>query len=224
MLVLMLVVAHRSPRSATACRAAADAGATVFEIDVQIWHGKLVVSHYLPVGGTPFRRDGWRFAVGWSERREPPLERVASVVPDQHTVLLDLKENEPGRRRALVEAIVDTLPNSGRYIACSPLVDDINALREKGFRTWRTIGDQGALNAVFDVGELADEAVTVDHRLLSQGSVERLHRHTSTVVAWTVNDVGRLLTLRGWGVDGVTTDRIEVMRAAQDGNNSSSGC
>jgi len=209
----MLVVAHRAPRSAEVCRTVADAGATVFEIDVQVWHGQLVVSHYLPLRGSRLRHDGWRFAVGWSERREPLLAGVANCVPADAAILLDLKETQVGRRDALVAAIIETLPNSGRYIACSPLGDDLDALRDKGFRTWRTIGGRSELKAVLNGGELADDAVTVDHRLLSQALVERLHAYTATVVAWTVNDVKRAAALREWGVDGVTTDRVEVMRA-----------
>ncbi len=211
----MLLVAHRSPRSAAACRAVAAAGATVFEIDVQVHGGRLVVSHYLPILGTPFRRDGWRVVRGWSPRREPPLADVAELVPPDHVVLLDLKEEEPGRRAELLVAIVATVPASRRYLACTAIVDDLEALREKGFHTWRTIGDQGQLDAALAGGKVADEAVTVNHKLLSRDVVDRLHSLTGTVVAWTVNDVQRARWLRDIGVDGVTTDRADVMRAVR---------
>lgn len=209
----MLLVAHRSPRTAAECRAAADAGAQVFEIDVQVWAGQLVVSHYLPVLGTGFRRDGWRVVRGWNPRLEPPLADLAELVPPDRVVLLDLKEEEPGRRADLLASIVATLPSSNRYVACTSVVEDLNALRSKGFHTWRTIGDQRQLDAVLNGDAVADDAVTVKHRLLSRAVVERLHALTNTVVAWTVNDVARARWLRDIGVDGVTTDSADVMRA-----------
>ena len=147
----MLLVAHRSPRTAAECRAAADAGAQVFEIDVQVWAGQLVVSHYLPVLGTGFRRDGWRVVRGWNPRLEPPLADLAELVPPDRVVLLDLKEEEPGRRADLLASIVATLPSSNRYVACTSVVEDLNALRSKGFHTWRTIGDQRQLDAVLEL-------------------------------------------------------------------------
>jgi glycerophosphoryl diester phosphodiesterase len=209
----MLVVAHRAPRSAAACRAIADAGATVFEIDVQIWHGRLVVSHYLPLLGSRLRHDGWRLAVGWRQRREPPLAQAADLVPADGTILLDLKETQAGRREALVAAIIDTLPNSSRYIACSPFADDLDALHAKGFSTWRTVDDEAQLQSALAAGDVADDVVTADHRLLSAAVIARLHAHLTTVVAWTINDVERVISLRECGLDGVTTDSLAVMRA-----------
>jgi hypothetical protein len=209
----MLIVAHRSPRTEAQCRAVADAGATVFEIDVQVWHGRLVVSHYLPVLGTAVRRDGWRFVRGWNERREPLLAHVAAVLPPDRVVLLDVKETEPGRRAELLAAVAVTLPSSGRFLACTPIADDLEVLRDKGFSTWRTIGDRRQLDAVLAGDRLADDAVTVNHKLLSRAVADRLHALTPTVVAWTVNDTGRALWLRDNGVDGVTTDSPDVMRA-----------
>jgi glycerophosphoryl diester phosphodiesterase len=211
----VLLVAHRSPRSAAACLALAEAGATVFEIDVQVWRGCLVVSHYLPLLGTGFRRDRWRVVRGWSPRHEPPLADVADLVPPDRVVLLDLKEEDRGRRAELIAEIVATLPTSGRYLACTSILEDLDALRDKGFRTWRTIGDQRQLAAVLAAGAIDDDAVTVNHQLLSRDVVDRLHFLTGTVVAWTVNDVRRARWLRDVGVDGVTTDSVEVMRAVR---------
>jgi hypothetical protein len=208
----MLLVAHRSPGTLAQCRAVADAGATVFEVDVQIWRGRLVVSHYLPVLRTAVRRDGWRFVRGWHERREPLLAHVAALVPPDRVVLLDLKETELGRRAELLAAVAATLPSSGRYLACTPIADDLEVLRDKGFSTWRTIGDRRQLDAVLAGERLADDAVTVNHKLLSRAVVDRLHVLSNTVVAWTVNDVRRAVWLRDNGVDGVTTDSTDVMR------------
>jgi glycerophosphoryl diester phosphodiesterase family protein len=209
----VLLVAHRSPRTRAGCLSAAEAGATVFEVDVQIWHGRLVVSHYLPLLRSGFRRDGWRVVRSWNARREPPLADVAELVPPDGVVLLDLKEQDRGRRADLLAAIVATLPASGRYLCCTSIVEDLNVLRDKGFRTWRTVGDQRQLAAVLAAGAVADEAVTVNHKLLSGDVVDRLHSLTDIVVAWTVNNVQRALSLRDIGVEGVTTDSLDVMRA-----------
>ncbi len=54
----------------------------------------------------------------------------------------------------------------------------------------------------------------VDHRHLDAATVSRLHDAGFAILAYTVNDLARLNTLLGWGVDAICTDRIDLIRAA----------
>jgi glycerophosphoryl diester phosphodiesterase len=210
----VLVVAHRTPSSRSACERLAAAGAQVFEADVQIdAHDRIVVSHFLPFGRYGLvQRDNWRLRWHSAAARDPQLLAVAAIVPDQCLVLLDLKEKATDRRARLVSAIAGSLADRTRFRVCGPCADDLAQLRDAGFRTWRTVGDRRELATVLAEGRLADDAVTVRQSLLDAHVVDRLHEAVPAVVAWTVNDRGRAGQLRGLRVDGVTTDRVAIMR------------
>lgn len=209
----MLLVAHRTPATRAACAQVAAAGARVFEADVQVdEQDRVVVSHYLEFG--PFlHRDNWRIRWHTGATRDPRLPDVVARVPEDCLVLLDLKETRPHRRARLVSALVESLPDPSRYRVCGHLADDLDVVRNAGFRTWRTARSGRELAELLADGRLPDEAVSIRHSLLGSRVVDQLHERTPTVVAWTVNDVSRAHRLSAMGVDGVTTDRTAVLHA-----------
>jgi glycerophosphoryl diester phosphodiesterase len=58
---------------------------------------------------------------------------------------------------------------------------------------------------------LPDDAVSIRQTLLSREIVAALHERVPSVVAWTVNRAARARQLAGYGVDGITSDRIPVL-------------
>lgn len=214
----MLLVAHRTPASAARCAHLAAAGARVFEVDVQLRGGHVAVSHYLPLAAAGrLQRDNWRLRWHTRGSRDPALADVDALVPPGCTVLLDVKETAAPRRRELLAALADSLPDRGRYVLCSPLPDDLERARGAGFATWRTVRDRRELAATLaeaaTTDRLPDAAVTIRHSLLDAPTAGRLADLVDTVVAWTVNDPRRARALRRLGVGGVTTDRAAVLHA-----------
>lgn len=213
----MLLVAHRTPESASGCAALAAAGAHYFELDVQVSGERLVVSHFLPV----FRRRGWLENDNWKVRRssaavgDQSVSDVAQLVPDDRGILLDLKEVEPRRRVELNRLVAAELIDRTRFRVSSRSSHDLAELAAAGFRTWRTIGSRRDLEATLSDGLHHEEAVTVRHRLLTPSTIGRLHGLVPVVVAWTVNDVARARWLRDHGVDGLTTDNRNVLVRAR---------
>jgi glycerophosphoryl diester phosphodiesterase len=55
-------------------------------------------------------------------------------------------------------------------------------------------------------------ALDANHRVLDAGTVERARDARLRVLTYTVDDPTRVRTLRGWGVDTVITDAVDVMR------------
>lgn len=216
----MLIVAHRTPTTAAGCAALAAAGAHAFELDVQLRGTRLVVSHYLPFLGVRgwLEHDNGRFRWRSGPPRDPALLDIVALIPPQCLILLDPKETEPCRRRALHEALVAALPERDRLRVSTDRADDLERYRAAGFQTWRTIKTGRALGHVISSGPVPDAGVSVRHTLLDAASVERLHGVTDTVVAWTVRNVARAARLREFGVDGITTDSRGVMTrlAGQD--------
>ena len=208
-----LVVAHRTPPTAAACDELAAAGAQIFEIDVQLRHDELAVSHYLPAHGTRGRleHDMFRFRRTPAQLSDPRFADAAAVVPADRTVLVDPKETDPARRRELTaRLIIDLIPRE-RYIVSTPNPEALDELRAHGIRTWRTVRNPRELRAVLRSGRIEDEAVTVRHILLRPAVVEKLHAVAPAIVAWTVNSLPRIRQLQTWGVDGITTDTGHLM-------------
>lgn len=54
-------------------------------------------------------------------------------------------------------------------------------------------------------------ALDVDQSLLTRERVVELHAAGVPVITWTVNDPARAAELLSWGVDGVTTDAIDLI-------------
>ncbi len=211
----MLAIAHRTPATRERCAALGAAGATVFEIDVQTFGEELVVSHYLPLHPLlpRVRRDRARFTVRKRGRMEVALAATVDALPAGAEVLLDLKADRGPAAHALVERIVAGGPDPARCYASTKGWDTLPALAAAGYRTWRTIADPGTLTAALALPEIPDHAVTVRHTLLTAEVVTALRERGPRVMTWTVNDVGRARELMALGVDGITTDSPDVLRA-----------
>lgn len=211
----MILVAHRTPATAQGCARLADAGATVFETDVQLAGGTLVVSHFMAVRWTRglVRRDNGRFRLRNGPPFDPTLADALERIPAHCRVLLDPKETRPDRRRRLIRALADALPDRARFVVSTSDLEDLVAFRDAGFETWRTLKQPDEVRRATAGEPLAERGASVRHTALDADGIAGLHRVTDAVVAWTVNDVHRAQELRDLGVDGITTDRPEVMAA-----------
>ncbi len=210
----MLAIAHRTPAAPTGIAALAAAGATVFEIDVQEIGGELVCSHFLPVSPLlpRLRRDRVRFTVRRRGPSEVALAATVAALPPEAEVLIDLKVDRGAAAHALVERLVEVGPDPARCHASTKGWETLSALAAGGYRTWRTIGDPAALRAALELDRIPDYAVTVKHGLLTAEVLAALRDRVDRVMCWTVNDVARARTLIDLGVDGITSDSLDVLR------------
>jgi glycerophosphoryl diester phosphodiesterase len=217
------VIAHRgqtgryAENTLNAFGAAIAAGADAIELDVHASADNILVVHHDPVlrsgsggPGTPIRtlsvaRMHNEMAIGKSV---PTLEEVLQMVAG--TVKLYVEVKAPGIEALVCDAlrgaeswcalhsfdhrIVATVrelaPTISRgVLLCSYLVDSIAPLRDTSAR---------------DLWEQYD--------LIDAELVRRVHDYGGRVIAWTVNDTDDAQTLIAWGVDGICTDRCDVMR------------
>lgn len=210
----MLAIAHRAPGTAQGCLRLAELGVRVFEIDLQVLGGEVVVSHYLPVHPRlPLvRRDRRSLTIRPRLPREIGLAAAVAAVPDEVELLLDLKNDHGARAAELAGLVAESGVDPARCHISTKGWQVLPMLRERGFRTWRSVGDAGALAAIRAGLPLPDHAVTVRHSLLTAAVVAELRAAGVQVMAWTVNDLPRARVLAGYGVDGITSDLPQVLR------------
>lgn len=208
----MQAIAHRAPATVAECERLIQLGVSVFEIDVQLLDGELVVSHFLPVRGVPrLRRDRYTLTMARRSASEIALAGAVASIPRRAFVLLDLKVDRGEPALELAQQVAAAGLEASRCHVSSKGWASLELLRKRGFRTWRTVSDAAALTAAFRDGKVADHAYTVRHTLLNAEIVEALHRLAPRVMAWTVNSDRRVLRLADFGVDGVTSDSPRVL-------------
>ncbi len=205
------------PADAAAANALAGAGAETFELDVHLPgdDGPAVVTHFRPLGppAAGLFRDGWRLRrAGSSLSLGPTLSQALALLPTGCEALLDIKG--PIRdAEAAARALVAGVDQPQRTSICGNAGPVAAAARRAGMRVWRSVGSPAELDAALQSVGPAPWAVTVRHTMLTPAVLAALRRRVPRVLAWTVNSVDRALVLAAWGVDGVTTDRAQVMTA-----------
>lgn len=215
---MALSVAHRTPDDPVGVAALVAAGANVFEVDVRLLRGALLVTHFQPVlrGVALVQRDNWRLRLGAPPA--PVLADVVAHVPEHCEVMVDLKDDRGPLAVALAEALAAQAGDTARLHASSKHWGSLDVLAQRGWRTWRTADTPARLAELRAAGLQSAWAATVRHSLLRPpGVAERLVEQCGRVLAWTVNDPGAAEQLLGRGVCGVTTDSPAVHRVVAAG-------
>lgn len=206
-------VAHRTPLTADACAQLHAAGASAFEVDVQLSSRGVVVSHFLPF--TPWaEHDNWRFRRPAGLAQDPLLGEVVALLPATAQLLIDPKERAAGRRDELRARVLEEI-SVERCVVSTDDPADLDGWSRAGARTWRTARDRASLRRLL-TDSFTYDGVSVRHTLLDDGALVELRRLTPCVVAWTVNRPARARQLLDRGVAGVTTDRREVLSLVRD--------
>ncbi len=210
-----LAIAHRAGNHPTRASVACEAGADIVELDVWRYRGRLEVRHTKTIWGIPLLWDRWSVELGWRPRLF--LDNALAAIPSGTGVMLDLKGRAPELPGDILRAL-DRSPRRGTVAICSQnwaLVD--------------TFADHPQIIAIHSVGRArklpslfrhlrtrepaGGAAISIHQRLLTEESVRSLKTIASTIITWPINDVERAHELAEWGVDGMISDEIEVLRA-----------
>ena len=179
------------------------------------YRGRLEVRHTKTIRGIPLLWDRWSLEPGWRPRLS--LDDALAAIPSGTGVMLDLKGHAPQLPADILRTL-DRSPRSGTVAICSQnwaLVD--------------TFADHAEIIAIHSVGRArkvplllrhlrtrepaGDAAISIHQRLLTEESVRSLKKVASTIITWPINDVARARELAAWGVDGMISDEVELVRA-----------
>jgi glycerophosphoryl diester phosphodiesterase len=214
-----MLIAHRGGNTRPALGAAVAAGVDWLETDVWWHYGRVVARHDAAV---------WRLPVTYSRRRVG-LGPVRPVTLDQLLdalegtgvrLLLDLKGTSPLLPGALVDGLQRRNALS-RAALCGQEWDPLDAARERepGLQVFFSLGRPEHMPAYLrrlDEGT-APPLISIRHSMLNPDRVEELHAKGVTMIAWTVNDPARAADLVAWGVDGITSDSLRLLRGLRPG-------
>ena len=191
---MTLVIAHRGAswelpeNTLAAFERAIELGADFVELDVHAaGDGSLVVCHDRPRGS------------------EPRLEEAIELLRGRIGIMCELKSPWRYRRHDVVRRVVRILPADAIVVSF-----ERRALETvRGRRTWQHVGYgvsiRRAARYAWGIG-FHDPRVT--RRALAKGRALGL-----ATTVYTVNDAARMRALAQLGVDGVFTDRPDLLRA-----------
>lgn len=209
-----LLIAHRAANDTSLLAPALEAGADYAEADAWFYEGRVEIRHEKTMGPVPLRWDRWKL-----ERRGPPRLELADLLgamPEGLGLMLDLK----GRDRRLPGAVLRTLDMAG---FAGPLI--MSARRPEllpepgkaGIPVFPSAGSERDLAALEGrVRRTQWAGIGMHMQLLDPGRVTRLRRLAPRVLTWPVNSIADAERMARLGVDGLISDRLDVIRAMRE--------
>ncbi len=200
------------------------------ELDVQEGaDGRILVAHdsdFMKVAGDPLKvweatpeslRDldiGSWFGPGFAAERTPTLREALELARGRARVLIELKYY--GHQDRLEERVIDVvegLDMSDQVAVMSLKLDGVRALGELR-PDWRA----GLLNtaALGDLTQLDLDFLALNSAATTRRMVRQAHRHGVDVYVWTVNDPVQMSIMLSRGVDGIITDRPNLVRRVME--------
>ncbi|MFF7329346.1 glycerophosphodiester phosphodiesterase [Streptomyces sp. NPDC090306] len=171
------------------------------------------------------------FGAAYAGTRVPTLDQYADRVEENHqNLLLEIKNPElyPGIEQQILKTLgdrgwLDADHLADRLIVQSFSADSLCAVHD--LEPSVTTGYLGT-PAASDLPRYARcaDLINPDHEHLTASyvsavhAVDGAHGQPLRVFAWTVDDAARARTLAGFGVDGIITDRPDVVRDALTGS------
>ena len=206
-----LAIAHRYGNEPDQLAPAVNAGADLIELDLWPYRGRLEVRHLKTMGPVPllWDRKPYRLVSARAPRLELP--ELLSAHGDGE-LMLDLKGRNTAGATQVREELRRALPGAP-YTVCSQSWQLLDAFHdEPGVRVIHSIGSERRMRAVLQRFPARAEAVGANVRLLTADRVKRLLERVPLVLTWRINDVDTLDRVLDWGVNGVITDSLDIVR------------
>ena len=210
------LIAHGGGNGSGPVRDALASRAPVIEVDLWLHRGRLEARHERRVPGPlPLLYEFWYLTPAPS----PPyyLEDLLLACEGRASVLLDLK-NGLGEMPALLRRVLGAFGRGVQVVASSqnwPLLREAKvACPQLDLYYSIDTPDQFDLFQSVMLHDPLPAGVSCRHSLLDRRVVRDFHDAGLAVLAWTVDDGERARDLVRWGVDAITTNRIEEIRAA----------
>jgi glycerophosphoryl diester phosphodiesterase len=209
------IIAHGGGNTLDRAREFLLHGADYLEVDLWVHEGRFEARHERRLRWLPLLFEKWYLRrvpsarYGLRELLEETAGRGAGI-------FLDLKNGGSGAAK-LLRRMLSLNPHPERIVASSQQWATLRAIRESvpGVDAFYSIDVRAKLDLFMSVADrdTRPRGISCRHSLLSERVVRTLHDRGILVVAWTVDDMERAHELVSWGVDGLTTHKVDEMRA-----------
>jgi glycerophosphoryl diester phosphodiesterase len=209
------IIAHGGGNAIARAHEFIEKGADYLEVDLWMHRGRFEARHERRMRWLPVLFEKWYL------QRVPSalygLEELLAETADHSAgIFLDIKNGGAGAA-ALLRRILSANPHPQRIVASSQQWRALRSMREltPEVDAFYSIDVRAKLDLFLSVVErdMRPRGVSCKHTLLDRRTVRSLHDRGLLVVAWTVDDLDRARDLVSWGVDGLTTHKVEEMRA-----------
>jgi glycerophosphoryl diester phosphodiesterase len=202
------------------------------ETDIRFQDDKMVVRHERKLGPLPILIDEksslglksehrlrlplWRWYMAL-QRNPLALQEVLAKAKDKRGLLLDLKGKYGDREEALAQALAEMLERMGmeeQATICGQNWSLLGHLRAAAphLKVHYSIGSADQLKAF--QATLEDDPIRricLNQSLIERPLIERLKGLGMTIYTWTVDDLWRAHELLELGVDGITSNSLEML-------------
>ena len=211
-----LAIAHRAGNSFALAQTAIAAGADMLETDVWPFRDLLEIRHARRIWLLPLLWDHNRPVPAWKHRLE--LGQILERLPIETRIFLDLKGTGASLGERVAE-LVEKMQPERKIILCGRTWAQLDAVADHpNVVCFYSVGDATELASVWSRLEtMTLPAISLQKDLATPETMARLSAMNATVICWTVNDIAEARRLFALGVDGFTTDSVEMIaRIARD--------
>lgn len=206
-------IAHRAGNNLHHLEQALETGVDAIECDFWYDRGRLTLRHERKLPALPVLFDKWFVRWSWGELSLPNLLREINFRAELY---LDIKSGTPRAAEAVLRLYRDNSSMMPKTSVSSQRWKLLDRLGRAGtdMRMFYSVKHERGLRALLRrvEREHPPAGTSIRHTLLSPELIERLHAVGLEVYAWTVNNDDRARELQGWGVDGIISDALEVLR------------
>ncbi len=206
-----LAIAHRWGNTISTALAAIETGFDMIETDLWPFHGRLEVRHAKSLGPFPIYWEKWYIEAIGPHQLE--LADLVRALPPTAPLFIDFKGTLPWLGERAIEAI-EQVQKGREVIVCGRAWTQLDPIeRLPNVHVFYSVGNHAELALVWEKLEAQENpAISVRHELLDIETLGRLNDLGTTIVAWTVNDPVVAAYLFRHGVDGFTSDNVDMLK------------
>jgi glycerophosphoryl diester phosphodiesterase len=212
-----LTIAHRAGNDLSRLEEAFEAGADYAEADVWLHRGRLEVRHDKTAGPLPILWERWSLKPGWTSRLN--FGELLTAASGRGRLLADLKGRENGLAEALGVAVERAAAeNAVAFCGGWSHLDRLAEMLPQA-PLFYTVGDLQRLAALRPRLDRRDiSGVSIDSRILTGDIVSELKGSgVREIMTWAVETPAAARRVLAWGVTGVTSDSLALLKAIRDG-------
>jgi len=209
-----LTSAHRAGNTVQEARHAIALGCDLIETDIWLHNDRLDLRHMHRLGPIPILWERWRIRLDTSPLT---LNMLLETIDADSLLFLDLKGDDPELGPAIVRELRQRAP--GRRVAlCGRDYPQLDAvLNEPEVTIFYSVGEEKEFAAAWPRLENMEwPAISIHRKLITPAVMDRLNAMNATVICWDVNTIDQARVLHHMGVDGFTSDNLDLLKNLVD--------